>query len=228
MNSPNPRNLLACLAIALCLTVPLPAIAQDSTEPENSAGHDSTNHEDMNHEGHNHGATLEAAEVPAELAGESIYQVGGHWQDQDANDVALTELLGKTQVVSMIYTSCEHVCPMIVSAMKELETNLSESTAAEVEFLLVSFTPDTDTPQVMTEYAERHNLDQERWTLLRGDDGDVRNLAMTLGVRYEVVSDTEVNHSNLISVLDEQGRLIFQGAGSFEDARNLAGQINAR
>ena len=159
------------------------------------------------------------------LPGNSIYQVDGEWQNQDKHYMELSNLIGKRQVVTMIYTHCEHVCPVIVSSMKSVESALPEQNLDETGFVLISFTPDSDTPEVMKAYAEKHNLDPNRWTLLRGNEEQVRTVAMTLGVKYELLPDNEVNHSNLITVLDSQGRMEFQGSGALSEAHNVTEHI---
>ena len=160
-----------------------------------------------------------------ELPGDSIYQVGGEWQNQDARLVGLNELVGKRQVITMIYTHCEHVCPVIVASMKLIEQSLPAPVLAETGFVLVTFTPETDTPEVMKDFAGKNNLDPDKWTLLRGTDDQVREMAMVLGVKYQVLEDNEVNHSNLITVLDSEGRLSYQGSGAMSNASLIAAQI---
>ena len=160
-----------------------------------------------------------------ELPGDSIYQVGGEWQNRDARLVGLNELVVKRQVITMIYTHCEHVCPVIVASMKLIEQSLPAPVLAETGFVLVSFTPETDTPEVMKDFADKNNLDPDKWTLLRGTDDQVRQMAMVLGVKYQVLEDNEVNHSNLITVLDSEGRLSYQGSGAMSNASLIAAQI---
>ena len=49
-------------------------------------------------------------------------------------------------------------CPTIVSTMQSIEKKLSEDEKQDVGFILVSLTPDTDTPEVMRESAQKRNL----------------------------------------------------------------------
>jgi len=64
-----------------------------------------------------------------------------------------------------------------------------------------------------------------RWTLLTGSAEDVRSLAMVLDVKYQNVADNEVNHSNLITGLDRQGRIKFQEIGVMDNAEKAVGQL---
>ncbi|MCC5021904.1 MAG: hypothetical protein J6386_03460 [Candidatus Synoicihabitans palmerolidicus] len=45
----------------------------------------------------------------------------------------------------------------------------------------------------------------EEWTLMRGDPGDVRTLAMLLGVQFRREPSGDFSHTNLITVLDAGG-----------------------
>jgi len=155
----------------------------------------------------------------------SIYQLNGTWLDQDGNKLALNSFSGKKQVLSLIYTHCLHTCPTIVSTMQSIEHKLSDDENQNVGYILVSLTPDTDTPAVMRDFAIKRKLNMNRWTLLTGSAEDVRSLAMVLDVKYQNVADNEVNHSNLITGLDRQGRIKFQEIGVMDNAEKAVGQL---
>jgi protein SCO1/2 len=160
------------------------------------------------------------------LPEDSIYQLQSHWQNQRGDSLSLADLAGKKQVISMIYTHCEHTCPTIVSNMRAIQEALPDQWQDKVRFVLISLTPDSDTPSVLTAFAKRHRLDSKRWTLLTGGPNDVRNLAMVLGVKYKAVTNNEVSHSNILSVIDAQGRLLFQEMGLTTSAKAVAERIS--
>ena len=82
----------------------------------------------------------------------------------------------------------------------------------DVRFVLVSLDPARDTLAAMRHFADAHHLTGD-WTLLRGTPDDVQMLAALLNVRYRPTPDGQVAHSNLIHVLDSDGRLITQQEG---------------
>ena len=94
---------------------------------------------------------------------------------------------------------------------------VSEGTKSEdrdrVRFLLVSFDSERDTPAVLREFAQKNELDLSRWTLLTGSEPDVRELAAVLGVKYKRSQQIGFSHSNLITVLDTEGRVIHRQSG---------------
>ena len=141
----------------------------------------------------------------AELPGSSIFHLNSEWKNQNNHPVLLRDFEGKKLVLSMTYTSCQHTCPTIVSNMQALESALSLDQREKVVFILISLSPDVDTPVVLKAYEEKRGLNN--WTLLSGSSDDVRALAMTLNVRYKPADNGEVSHSNLINILNPEGSL---------------------
>jgi protein SCO1/2 len=78
--------------------------------------------------------------------------------------------------------------------------------------------PTTDTPDVLKAYAEKRGLDG--WLLLSGNDEDVRTLAMVLDVKYVPAGQTEISHSNLITILDTQGTIEHKIQGTSVDLKS--------
>jgi protein SCO1/2 len=140
----------------------------------------------------------------------SIYQVSSDWTTQDGERVKLGNLAGKTRVAAMAYTSCEVACPRIVASMKRIQ---KKAHSAEVGFVLISIDPERDTPAALKAYARKMNLDESDWILLTGSPDDVLELAALLGVRYRKMADGEFAHSNIITVLNVQGEIVYQQNG---------------
>lgn len=149
-----------------------------------------------------HAAADIGADAP--LSGHSVYQVASPWTDQHGAERTLAELRGRPQVIAMVYTHCGSACPRIVGDMKRLE-----ATHPGLEFVLVSIDPDRDTPGRLREFAEGSRLG-DNWTLLRGADDDLLELAAVLGVRYRRINAEEFMHSNVITVLDAEGKVAYR------------------
>lgn len=167
------------------------------------------------------GLTLSLVVLPVQsqtVPQDSVYQLDSKWLDQDGNELTLSSFSGKKQVLSLIYTHCLHTCPTIVSTMQAIESKLSDDEKNEVGFILVSLTPESDSPEVMLDFAQKRQLNTNNWRLLTGSAEDVRSLAMVLNIKYQNVKDNEVNHSNLMTGLDRQGRVKFQETGVINNA----------
>lgn len=145
--------------------------------------------------------------------GFSLYELPSVWRDQRGREVRLPDLAGKVRLVAMVYTSCHASCPLVVADLKRVEASVADARRDDVGFVLVSLDPERDTPGRLTEWAARMQLDPARWTLLNGSDAAVREIAVTLGVRYQPQADGELAHSNVITVLDATGRPVYQQLG---------------
>lgn len=160
-----------------------------------------------------------AAAVP--LSDRSLYQLDATWTDDAGQDVSLSTLRGQSVVVAMFFASCEYACPVLVSDMQRLRALMPESTRAGTRFVLVTFDTARDTPAVLKAYRERAALDAG-WTLLRGDDAAVQELAMLLGVKFKQDARGQFAHSNVITILNADGEVVHQHAGLMGDVSEAA------
>jgi protein SCO1/2 len=135
----------------------------------------------------------------------SIYHLQVSVEDQFGEASGLDRYRGKPVLVTMFYTSCPHVCPMLISTIKFTESELSEQELADLRVLTISIDPERDTPEKLLETMERHHVDATRWSMVRSSPGDLRTIAGVLGVRYKKLADGEFNHTTRIILLDQEG-----------------------
>jgi len=143
----------------------------------------------------------------------SLYQLESTWTSDVGREVKLGVLRGRPQVVGLFFTHCEYACPIIVHDMKRIQKALPESLRDQVDFLLVSFDTERDTPAVLAAYRETHRLGTDHWTLLTGRADDVRELAALLGINYQKDARGQFAHSNVITVLNAEGEVLHQQVG---------------
>lgn len=142
------------------------------------------------------------------LPGHSVYQANIALVDQTGRPWQWNEQRGQVQIVSMFYTSCTMVCPMIVDTMKLTAQALPPDRRDRLHLLLVSFDPAKDSVGVLRDYAEKRRLPAPPWTLARTIQlADTRQVAALLGLQYRQLPDGEFNHSSELVLLDEQGRI---------------------
>jgi protein SCO1/2 len=142
------------------------------------------------------------------LPRDSVYQLNVQLIDDRSRAFTWGSSRGQPQVVSMLYTSCKFVCPMIVDSGKAIEQALSPAERSQLRFTIITFDPRRDTPQALARLRRDHDLDAMRWTLARPDPRDTRALAGLLGVRYRELADGEFNHTSALVLLDAEGRVI--------------------
>ncbi len=142
------------------------------------------------------------------LPGDSVYQLPVRLTAQDGHPFPLSVRRGRVQVVSMFYTSCTMVCPLIIDTMQLTARALDERSRARLDLLAVSFDPAHDDVATLNQYAKRHGLQSPLWTLARAEPTDVRKLAAVLDIRVREAGDGEFNHTSELILLDADGRII--------------------
>lgn len=143
----------------------------------------------------------------------SLYKLDSTWTTDAGREVKLEVLRGYPQVVALFFTNCQHSCPLIVADMKRIEKALPRNIRGKVDFLLVSIDPARDTAEVLKAYREKHQLGNEHWTLLRGSPDAVKQLAEKIGFQYYPGSEKQFGHTLVISILNQNGEIVFQQAG---------------
>jgi protein SCO1/2 len=148
-----------------------------------------------------------AASTPP-LPPDSVYQSNAQLTDSQGKRSAWRARRGDVHIVSMFYTSCKFVCPMIVESAKAIEQQLAPGERANLRVTLISLDPVRDTPEVLARTARDRGIDSPRWTLAHPDPKDVRSIAGLLGVRYRALADGEFNHNTVLVLLDAEGRVV--------------------
>lgn len=168
------------------------------------------------------------AETSMDLPENSIYSVDSNWINQNNLQINLAKLKGKIQVIAFVYTYCEYSCPVILANLKQISKTIPEKLIDEVQFSLISLDPSRDTPEVLKQYMQEHGLKQTRWQMLNGDADDVLELSVLLGVRYKPMANEgkDISHSNMITVLDKQGRILYQLKGLNKNLEQVTNAIN--
>lgn len=156
----------------------------------------------------------EIAEVQSEEFSEmSIYNLPTTWTTQENEDIQLQDLQGDVLVMVMIYTSCKAACPRLAADMRNIEKALPEEVKPEVKMIFVSIDPETDTPERLKAFAKENFMDEEPWMFLRSSEENTREFAAVLAVNYNQITPIDFSHSNIISVFNRKGVLVFQQEG---------------
>ncbi|MCZ7592993.1 MAG: SCO family protein [Kiritimatiellae bacterium] len=151
----------------------------------------------------------------SELPDESLYQLDSTWTNAEGAPIHLSDLRGPHRIVAMFYSTCTHVCPLIVSNMKRIEREVPAD--ANIEFTLFSLDPERDTPKALREFAQRQKITAPNWKVLAASQDSVRELSAVLGVNYRTEADGEIAHSTQITLLDHDGRIVAQLAKMDDD-----------
>lgn len=159
---------------------------------------------------------VEAKEKTAasnEISDLSIFNLTSKWNDQNGRELQFEDLKGDVLVMVMIYTSCKAACPRLVADMRNIEEQLSEKAKQNVKMILVSIDPSIDTTERMKAFAIENVMDREPWLFLRSTEDNTREFAAVVAVNYKRISPIDFSHSNIISVFNDKGEMVFQQEG---------------
>ncbi len=163
----------------------------------------------------------------SELPDLSIFHLPAKWTTQNKEVIELHDLRGRVLVMVMIYTSCQVACPRLVADMRSIESEIAKNLKGNVKYILVSIDPTTDTPERLKSFALENQMNDEQWLFLQGDEDNVLEFAALLGVRFKKVSPVDFSHSNIISVFDRNGVLVYQQQGLGVDNNETVNIIRA-
>ena len=127
--------------------------------------------------------------------------------NQNGQPFGSAELNGKIWIADFVFTSCRGPCPLISRRMSELQRPLEKS-----DVHLVSFTvdPQTDTPEVLRDYAERLHARPGRWDFLTGPVSSIYELTRNgfkLGVSDGADEEGVPVHSTRAVLVDRRGMI---------------------
>ncbi len=131
--------------------------------------------------------------------------------DQDGSSVDLTDFRGQVVVLTGVYATCGHTCPLILQQVKRAVDALSPELQARVTVLAITLDPVNDTPEAMRHMATNHGMTTPRYRLLTGSPADVEPLLDKLSIARTKDPETGViDHANLYSLVDAHGRIAYR------------------
>lgn len=197
-------SVVACALFAL--SAASLASAQAKGGKEAAAAHRHADHAPHGHGSHgDHHDGHQTLPAGRAVDSASLYQLERDFIDAKGKAIRLSSFEGKPVLISMFYATCPHACPLLISDIKRLEQQLPEKERARLQVVLVTLVPERDTPEGMAKLLASHGVDGKRWQALQTGEEGVRELAGLLGIKYRFTKDGAINHSSVITLLDERG-----------------------
>lgn len=141
--------------------------------------------------------------------------------DQDGRPFRLSRFRGEPLVISPVYTSCYHVCPMTTAYLKTV-VGLANEVLGEDAFtvLTVGFDAANDSVEQMRAYGRARGVGHPQWVLASGDRVSVQELMEQIGFTYAPAAGG-FDHMVQATVVDDEGRVYRQVYGQQFDAPML-------
>jgi protein SCO1/2 len=139
---------------------------------------------------------------------------GYRFTDSEGRAVTLEQFRGRPLVVSLIYTSCYHICPTITQTVAA-STRAARSVLGAGSFHVVTIGFDTrvDNPQRMHDFARQRGIASEvGWSFLSTDAATMERLSKDIGFIY-FPSPKGFDHLSQTTVVDAEGKVYRQVYG---------------
>lgn len=140
---------------------------------------------------------------------------------------------GAPLVMGFIYTNCPDICSFITANVRDVYREMENP--GDVQFALVTFDPQRDTPDVLKSYAQSFEMDNEPFQFLTADSSTIASFMDRVNVRTQesYSQETEngermyfINHSDKILLINEDSELIFDYGGSMTDPQLIIEDLN--
>lgn len=138
------------------------------------------------------------------LPGDSLWRLSVSLETTEGRTLRLAELRGRPLLITLFYSRCTSVCPMLTLELQHFLDELPSAERDTFTVLMVSFDGEQDTLAALRRYKSAHALPAS-WLVARGSAHDVRTLAMALGVRYRRLADQSYAHSSLLTLIGRDG-----------------------
>jgi protein SCO1 len=157
-------------------------------------------------------AALQSVDLEQKLGAQVPLEA--EFRDEAGRTVRLKDYFGRRPVIlSLVYYSCEDLCPMVLDGLVRSLRPLSFNIGNEFDVLTVSF--DARDTSVLAA-AKKSNAQQqysrpgvaEGWHFLTGDETAIQRLTEAVGFRYNYESDkNRFGHATGIMLLTPAGKV---------------------
>lgn len=127
---------------------------------------------------------------------------------QDGDTISIANVDGKIYVADFFFTTCGNICPKMTTQMK----GLHDYYINDEDILFVSHTvyPEVDSIQVLKAYAEKYEINSDKWIMLTGSKQEIYSLARKSYFAVLTEGDggeRDFIHTENFVLLDKQQRI---------------------
>ncbi len=131
--------------------------------------------------------------------------------DHRGQTVALNSLFDSDSnvVFAFFFSHYVSVCTTITMSLKSLQSELPSDTL----MVMISIDPETDTPELLSSYAGKFQIDDLNWYLLTGENREI----VTLQKEFAAYRGNKMNHTTSLFVKRFDSPVVTEFKGNFAD-----------
>ena len=131
--------------------------------------------------------------------------------NQEGSLVDLDALRGRVVLLTAVYASCGHTCPLVLSQTQAALTELDPVDLEDLSVVAVTLDPANDTTEVLAALADGYGLEAPLYNFVTGPSPEVERVLDDMQVARTRDPETGViDHANLFLLIDREGRVAFR------------------
>ena len=129
--------------------------------------------------------------------------------DQEGQTITNKTYEGKVYVVEFFFSTCPSICPLMNQKMLTIQDSFFGN--PEFGIASISITPEIDTPDILKEYAKKHEITHKNWHLLTGKSEEMVYALSNQGFKLYAgkgnADHAGFEHSGLFALVDKEGNI---------------------
>jgi protein SCO1/2 len=132
--------------------------------------------------------------------------------ERSGQPFGLNDLRGRIWVADFIFTNCAGTCPIMTTALTEIQQMALAEKLDDVKLVSITVDPERDSLEVLRRFAEGYGALKDRWYFLTGDGAAIQHLAnkgflLSAAASTGGSAEEPIIHSNRFVLVDRQGRI---------------------
>ncbi len=111
------------------------------------------------------------------------------FSDENGDRVEMGDFLGKPMILTLVYYTCEHICPLMLGGLSQALPRLAFEAGKDYRVVTVSF-DETDTPNIARDTRKNYikaagtAFPETGWKFMTGKPQDIHRLTEAVGFTY--------------------------------------------
>ena len=161
------------------------------------------------------GRRIELKRMVAEAKKEGGWLKEFELTERSGKSIQSQDLRGEPYIACFFFSTCPGTCTRQSNQMQLLQSKFK---GKPIKFVSISVDPEIDTPNVLSEYADKFQANKDRWLFLTGDMGYI----IRIGTEKFFLSGVEKRgHPDKFCLVDAQGDLVGSYSWQAQAERDL-------
>ena len=139
-------------------------------------------------------------------------KLSGTWIDQNGKEFSENRLKGRVTLMTLAYSTCRTLCPMIGARVKKLDDALAKH-GHQTKIVLISIDPENETPESLSAWMKSRGVLKDHWSFIKGTPESTLGLAKQLRSEKlkmgfsDHASPDHIPHTSYLAVLGHNGEV---------------------